>query len=294
MLTQARRQGFVATRREALALGLNDRHLADLVCRGVLLHPHPGVYTVPGAPEDPCVRVRAAMAAVVPGAMASHGTAAWLQGLIERLPTVVHLTAVGTERCRLAGVCLHRSKRPVPAIAYRGIRCTPPARTLVDLAPDVASAELARAVDRGLAAGLLRVRDIELELCHTSQGRRGAGLVRHCLVGLGHIGAPHPSVLESAMSRLFIRYGLPAPKAEVRAGPDGKYRVDYAYVKARLLVELYGYRWHHSPEQLQADLARERTLTLEGWRILVFTWADVMADPARVAADISAALSPRS
>src|SRR5262249_42096502 len=103
-----------------------------------------------------------------------------------------------------------------------------------------------------------------------------------------HIGAPQPSVLESQMARLFIRYRLPVPRAEVVWGDQRQYRLDFAYPAIRLAIEVYGYAWHHSPQQLDRDLARQRRLHGEGWTVLAFTWRQILEDPETVAAEIEA------
>ncbi|HET6875060.1 MAG TPA: type IV toxin-antitoxin system AbiEi family antitoxin domain-containing protein [Acidimicrobiales bacterium] len=282
----ARRQGNVATRGELVGARLHPRHLTYLVESGVFVRPFPGVFVVAGSADDPLVRIHAAIAAVPPaGAVASHGTAAWLQGIVERPPSEVHLAAEGADHCRLDGVRLHRVSGDLPTLSYRGVRCTTPARTLLDLAAVSTSAQINRYVDRALEAGLVRVCDLAQD-----KGRRGRAALERSLRELGHLGAPGASVLESEMHRLVTRYRLPVPKIQVETGPNGRYRVDCRYEEERLTVELYGYTWHHSPEQMQHDLERQRQLTLQGETVLIFTWADVTRQPERLAREIRAAL----
>lgn len=289
VLDQARRQGWVITRRQVMDLGAHSGHVTQLIRSGVLIRLHPGIYSVAGAPDDHRVQVRAALAALGPEAMASHGTAGWLQKLLDRPPPLIHVTAAGISDRRLSGVRIHRCHLVPPSLPYQGIRCTPPARTLVDLAAVLGPGETATAVDRGLANMTVRLRDLVAEL--EKPGRRGSGQLRRCLLDRGFVGAPAPSVLESAMCRLLRRYGLEVPRAEVVAGPDGRYRIDFAYVRRKVAMEVYGYERHHSPEDMAYDLERQRQLTLDGWTVLVFTWRDVVMTPDRVAAQIRSALS---
>ena len=53
-------------------------------------------------------------------------------------------------------------------------------------------------------------------------------------------------------------------------------------------IEVDGYAYHSSPEQLQRDNARRNALEVEGWQFLVYTWLDVTREPRRVAAEIAA------
>src|SRR5579875_1087348 len=284
----ARRHGSVITTRDILRLGGNPDATTRFVRAGILIRLHVGVYVLGGTVVDHPLAVRAALAAVGNGAVASHHSAAWLQGLIPDWPTQVHLTASAYHR-GLKGVTVHRSKA-FDRRMHRGVPCTPPARTLVDLAATCSPEELADAVDRGLASGLVRTRDLLAEISRPIGERRGTGALRRCLQDRGYIGAPTPSVLESKMGRLFVRYGLPRARSELVVGPSGEYRLDYAHSDQRLVIELYGYTWHHSPDQMAADLARQRRLTLEGWTVMVFTWQDVVKQPARVAREIRTAL----
>ncbi|MBV9661557.1 MAG: DUF559 domain-containing protein [Acidimicrobiales bacterium] len=288
----ARRQGLVVTRRDALNLGASDDLLGELTKSGVFVRLHPGVYGLAGATQSHAMAARAALAAVGRG-VASHGTAVWLAGMADTSPAQVHLTTGGEQRHRLRGVVTHRSATELPWRAFRGIRCTTVARTLVDWAATASPSELAAAVDQALSKRLVRVRDLAAEV-EMADGRRGCGRLRRCLDELGYIGAPAPSVLESRMLRLFKRHGLSRPKVEVRAGADGRYRIDFAFPALRLAIEVYGYGSHHSPGQMQHDHARQRHLVLQGWTVLVFTWRDVVHQPDTVASQILAALAQLS
>lgn len=281
----ARRQGNVATRDDLLRLGIHSGQLTRIVRTGSLVRLFPGVLTLCGAQDDPLVRLRGALLAVGGDVMASHASAGWVQGLLDRPPAIIHVAAVGSNRRRIPGIFVHRVSGDLPTLSYRGVRCTTPARTLLDLAAVSTSAQINRYVDRALEAGLVRVCDLAQD-----KGRRGRAALERSLRELGHLGAPGASVLESEMHRLVTRYRLPVPKIQVETGQNGQYRVDCRYEEERLTVELYGYTWHHSPEQMQHDLERQRQLTLQGETVLIFTWADVTRQPERLAREIRAAL----
>jgi hypothetical protein len=174
------------------------------------------------------------------------------------------------------------------------VLCTEPVPTLFDLASTATAEELDDAVDRALANRLVRLKDLVAQASRPNRGRAGTAAMRRCLARRGDLKAPAPSVLESRMARLYTRFGLPPVPAEHIAGPDGEYRIDYAQTGPRVAVELFGYLWHHSPARMARDLARQRRLTLEGWRVLVFTWMDVQEHPERVAGEIRRAISAPS
>ena len=74
---------------------------------------------------------------------------------------------------------------------------------------------------------------------------------------------------------------------EFNTSPDGEYRLDFAFPVIKLAIEVDGYVWHFTPEHLQRDHARRNQLQRDGWVVLVYTWRDITADPARVVREIA-------
>jgi very-short-patch-repair endonuclease len=58
-----------------------------------------------------------------------------------------------------------------------------------------------------------------------------------------------------------------------------------------LAVEADGRDTHDRPEALYADRVRQNLIMLAGWRVLRFTWYDVMQRPDWVIAQVRQALS---
>ena len=284
----AQRHGGIVTRTQALNLGGNDRLLARLVRSATLARCHPGVYVLAGTPASHATAVRAALAALGPDAVASHQSAGWLAGVVERPPGVVHVVVGADHRHHLQGVRVHRCDQPLAVQLFRGVRCTSPVRTLIDLAAVLPAEATAAALDRALGIRLVRLRDLD-DATRAGGGVRGTAALRRCLEERGYVGGPEPSVLESRMARLMTRYRLPRPGAEVVWGDGREYRLDFAYPDIKLVIEVYGYAWHHSPDQLAHDLARQRRLVSEGWTVLAYTWRQVADDPRGVASEIAAA-----
>lgn len=287
----AGRNHGVITRAQIVRTGASDKVIAGLVRAGTLRRLHRGVFVLAGTPTNHQTAVRAAMAAVGPGALASHRSAAWLAGFIDRPPAQVHLTKTTWCAWRAPGVTVHRASGPLRRRYFQDIPCTDASRVLVDLALSASAAELALAADRALAEGAVRLVDLHREL--SGPPRRGLGALRRCLLHRGDFCAPDASVLEAQMARLFVRCGMPVPRAEVHAGEGGCYRIDYAYDDRQLSIELNSYTWHHSPEQMRSDLARQNALVLRGWVVLTYTWRDVLFDGKRVMADILQAYERR-
>lgn len=283
------RRGGWAPYRDLARHGVTNRQLRAMMAGGAIRRVHVGIYALSATAEEPLTRIAVALEAAGPGAIASHRTAAWLQGLVDDPGPgpLLHVTVPDRTSRRPAGVRIHHARGPLPSLAYQGVRCTTPPRTLRDLAGSVSPRRLDAMVDQALVSGITRVADLTEA---ARAGGRGSARLRLSLTGFGHLAAPDASRLESEMRRLVHRYQLPRPAVQVRAGQDGRYRLDCAWEADRLAVELYGYAWHHSPEQMEHDLHRQRQLVLEGWTVLIFTWRDVICDPARVAGQIAEAL----
>lgn len=288
---QIRSDHGVITRSAALAAGLSDRLICSLVTSGEWERLYRGVYRPATSPVTVESDILSACLAAGAGAVASHQSAAWMWGLLPRVPTRQAVSVLRGARPRLSGVAVHRSGdldlRRV--VMRRGIPCTPAPRTVVDLAA-VASVRLVDdVVDRALMNRRVTVEDLQAEIERLARpGRAGVGPARASLQRRGHVGPPAPSVLESAILRMFRRCGI-TPLATERWVEGGRYRIDVAVTRA-VAVEVDGYAYHSSAAAMAADHERRNTIRLGGIFLLVFTWIDVIRSPERVARQILAAI----
>lgn len=212
----------------------------------------------------------------------------WLWGISGRIAPAPAITVAMGRRPRLSGVEVHRTRVGFDIVKRDGIACTGLVRTLVDCAAILSADDLADLVDRALANRVVTLSGLDRGIESRSvTGLPGRGALRRCLLDRGMLGGPAPSVLESRMARLFRRHRLPTPCAEVTWGDRRQYRLDFAFPAIRLAVEVDGYTWHSSPEQLERDHRRRNELTAAGWVVLVYTWRDIDGDEARVAAEIA-------
>jgi hypothetical protein len=295
----ARSQGGVVTLTECRERSMSQKVMARLVREAVFRRAHRGVFVLAGTPDTHRTRARAALAAVGPGGVLSHGSAAWAAGLIDEPPDEVHLTVAGGCARRIPGVVVHRTCRPSRAVWLRGLRCVETPRIVLDLAGELDKSALDDVVDRGIYEGLFRaghlaavaVADRVRVRSGSFVGLPGVRALRRCLERRGDVGTPRPSVLESRMDRLFAGSGLPRPRCQVLAGPGGRYRIDYAYPAQRLAIEVNGYLWHHTPRQMTRDLERQRSLVMDGWTVLAYSWRDIEERPGVVASQIRRALA---
>jgi very-short-patch-repair endonuclease len=75
--------------------------------------------------------------------------------------------------------------------------------------------------------------------------------------------------------------GLPEPVRQLDSGDAAGCigRVDFAYPRLRLVIELDGRRHHSSKLDFESDRARDNRLVAAGWRVIRFTWHQVSAEP---------------
>lgn len=83
---------------------------------------------------------------------------------------------------------------------------------------------------------------------------------------------------ESPIERILLRalqdYGL-IPTCQYVIG---EYRVDFAFLEDKLVVEADGAAWHSKPAQKLRDAKREKFIRERGWRVLRFTGAQIFQD----------------
>jgi hypothetical protein len=122
----------------------------------------------------PYGRPMAATLACGEGTVVSHGTAAWLLGLADWHPREMEVIAPVQAGRKIAGVRRRFVSLPTPehVVTPKGIPCTSPSRTIVDLAGIWGSKTLAGAVEQ---AAVLRVLDVAaIDQILAEKRRRGS------------------------------------------------------------------------------------------------------------------------
>ena len=76
-----------------------------------------------------------------------------------------------------------------------------------------------------------------------------------------------------------------------RQCPIGRYIADFAVLSAKLIIEVDGPH-HEAADRVARDAERDLWLTSQGYRVLRFTTAAVLADPAGIGAHVLDVASP--
>jgi very-short-patch-repair endonuclease len=258
----AARQDGVVTRRELVAAGVHPRSVDRRIATGRLIAVYRGIFAVGHAGLSERGRIRAALLAAGPHAVASHSTAAYLHRLLSTLPAVIHVTVTGAAPRRRKGIQIHATSRRPPTSQVHGLPATTPLKTLEDLGyPDTLTRE-------ALAQRLI------------SPGQLPAATEQR----------PHPEQFVRRMRGLIRAAGLPQPQTHYRLGG---YELDFAWPEHRLAVETDGWGTHGYRAAFERDRARDADLAARGWTVIRITWRQLTREPTRTAATLAAALAHR-
>jgi very-short-patch-repair endonuclease len=247
------------------------------------------------APDLVDLQVAAALTVVGDGAAASHGTAACLLGLDvgRRRSPMIWLTRPPT--CRngrhdLPGIVERAAQLPdSDVVAVRGIRCTSPARTILDLSRHLGFADAVAMTDLALRLKLTDPRELDLLLTNYSSWP-GALKARRVLDFASDLAE---SPLESYSRALFHQHELPQPELQVVIHIDGLIvaRLDFLWAASRTIGEADGQMKYDDVNVLWAEKRREDLLRGEGFEFVRWGWDDVFQTPRLLIAKVCAALS---
>jgi hypothetical protein len=276
-------QRGVVTRRQLLATGLSSKKIATRVRAKHLLALYPGVYAVGHSTLRREGAWLAAVWACGPQAVLSHWDAAAHWGLMPAHGRLIHVTTPlrsgrDPDRTRIK---LHRvgTLRAWECALTEEMPTTTVARTLVDLAPELRP----RAMEETIAhANRLDLFDLlAVRRCLEEHPRQhGAPVLRRLLDALEGVGtADVRSILEVMMLQLCDDYELPQPIAN--ASVEG-FLVDFFWPAKKLIVEADSYTYHSMPGAFERDRERDQQLTLAGYTVVRFTYAQVTRQPGLV------------
>ncbi|MDQ1289478.1 MAG: hypothetical protein QG622_3044 [Actinomycetota bacterium] len=225
-----------------------------------------------------------------PEAVVGFRVAAAVLGFPVRRETTVHVLTPA-KRHPLHGVVPHFC--PVGEeetwIGYGGVRFTRPGRTALDCLAVLPPAEA-----DDLHAWLVTRRYLSpqsLEAGIRDRRRRlGTGRLRD----LQHRSASGVlSEAERRVHRLLRETGVTGWEANVRLeDADGIIGVvDILFREERVVVEIDGRRAHDTEDSFVRDRRRQNRLVNAGYRVLRFTWADIVSRPQGILTEIRTALA---
>ena len=266
-------------------LGITESACRNLVQLGILGRARRGVYRLSGHVGNWHSSLMTACLSAT-GVLASHRSATRLWGM-RSVDDDIDVTIPYPRRVSLDGVRVHRS-RDLLANDWSwvdGIPVTSPIRTLCDAGLIFPEHEVRRMLDHAVAIDLVTRRDLwRFRIRVGKQGRNGCGVLHRVLESMPPGSDEVESGLEMALARVIDAAHLPSPVYQhpVVIGRV-RYRLDAAYPRERLFIEVDGAAAHSSSAQIAADGGRQNHLVTAGWRPLRFTWSDLRDQPTAVA-----------
>jgi len=278
-----RRHDGVITAAQARAVGLSPDAVKRRVRSGHWRRIARGVYFVDDRPFTDAARVRTAVWALGSHAAASGLTAAWWHGLLDSAPEIVEVTVPRNSngRSRLGVRVRRRDLRARDVVERRGLLLTALDLTTIEAAvrPGGGPVVMDRALQRHTKLTPLWQAHVR------NKGRHGSPRARMLLQAAGDNAR---SRAERLFLDLLVRAGIRGWVANYAVGP---YCVDAAFPEQKIAIEIDGFAFHTDAEVFQYDRDRQNYLILNGWRILRFTWRDLVEHPERVIAEVRRAIS---
>jgi hypothetical protein len=291
---QARDQGGVITRRQAVQAGLTVDKITWLLKRGDWRQVHRGVYVTFTGPVSRSAQFWAAVLYAGPGAYLSHETAAEINGLSDDESRAINVTIPASRRISAPpGVVIHHSSRK--AMTWRPPGMPPYAiaeETVIDLVQVAAAVDdVVALVTRGYGRRLLR----EQQLQHLAQARKKLRWRRELSEAILMAASGAHSPLEYRHDRDVQRaHGLPEPIRQdpFRKADGGRGYRDRCYPQyGSLVIELDGRRFHPE-EQRGRDTERDNQAAVTG-ATLRYGWDDITRRACETAEQEAAALRNR-
>ncbi|MEO6943457.1 MAG: DUF559 domain-containing protein [Lacisediminihabitans sp.] len=275
------RLGGLAATHELYARGWTKRSLAVAVAHGAILRVRQGWYTVPITSEIEREGVRV-------GGRLGCVSGARLFGLSVRTSSHIHVSVVPhtarlrsrtDQRARLAtvtspGVVVHWNDRDATGTRFvLGVR-----ECLKQMALCQSPEWVVAAADSALRARLLTVSEWLDDI---------RALPRRLRRLLSRVDARAESITESVTRFRLEQLGL-EPRLQVSIRGVG--RVDML-IGERLVIEVDGYAYHSDPDAFEADRRRDARLSERGYRVLRFSYKQVLSHWSEVRAAITAAVA---
>ncbi len=287
----AERQHGVIGAQQAEACGLTAKAVAGRRRRGAWRRLHHGAFLLGSQEPSAHARILAAVLSCWPQAVASHATAAWLWGMIDRLDSTIHVLLLEARNAgRRPGVHIHRPRVLAPRrVRWRqGIPLTCPLETLLDLAGTMGFEDLEAACALAISKRLTTLEQIRTAAA-SSPPRPGIGHLRK-LAASPEGPALTRSGNERRMLQLVRQAELPNPEPNVVV--CGK-ELDLYWSDALLGVEVDAFGTHGSPLAFEADRHLDTDFKAAGIEVLRFTASRIRKHPHAVVARLSAVLALR-
>lgn len=277
--------GGVATADQLQAV-MSQKMLRTHLRLGDIVRVCHGVYA--SSPPDVLGRLAALDLMVGESVVACLGTAAALHGFDTEQDSRIHVLDPGIRMRPTAGVMVHQRTGALLSQVH-GRLVTAPAWTAVEVARMLRRPRALAALDAALHVKACTASELEVAV-REQKGRRGIVRVREMLV---HADGRAESPMESEARLVFIDHGLPLPELqyEIVDHCGGLWRVDFAWLDAKIVAEYDSMEWHANPEMWKRDRLKVSRLKDCGWTTVPMVVDDVRLFPYELASRIERLLT---
>ena len=277
------RQAGVVSLAQATACGMSPDTVRRRVRDGRWEPMHPRVYLVGGHRLTGEASTWAAWLYAGERATVSGPAAAFRHGMLRQAPEVVDvILPAALHRRAQPGIRWHRHDlAPLDRVGMSGLEVT--ARPLTALETALILPDGSTFLDRALQRHV-RFPALYRAYCR-HLGRPGWRRARDLVTASA-------DRADSAAERLLVsilRDG--GVTGWVLGHPFGPWRIDLAFPRQKVAVEVDGWAWHVDAERFRNDRRKQNALVRDGWDPLRFTWHDLDGRPAATLAEIQDTLA---
>ncbi|KAA0079142.1 DUF559 domain-containing protein [Mycolicibacterium sp. P9-64] len=280
--------GGVATTQQLLAV-MSYRTLVRRIRDRRVFRVWHGVYAP--CPPDVMCRLRALDLVSDTTIVACLGTAADLYGFDTESDHRIHVLDPGIRMRPNVDLMVHQ-RTGGRLRRVQGRLATAPAWTAVEVARTLRRPRCLANLDAALRSGACTAAELT-EAVADQKGRRGIVKVRE-LLAFADPRAESP--MESEARLVFIDGGLPPPELqyEIIDRHGRLWRVDFAWLDAKVIAEYDSVDWHANPEAFKHDRMKTARLQECGWTVIPMVVDDIQRRPLELVDRIFHHLEPAS
>jgi very-short-patch-repair endonuclease len=280
-------QGGVFSRRQLLNLGVHPSTIQRRVLVGEWLRvvPGGGVYAHATTPLTTRSWVWTACLLVGEPCALAISSAAWLWTWTEHGDPPIELIVPPDRHVASTPLVVVRRLQVTRSSLTRrtGLPVTTPARTLADCIRFLPAADAVTVLDRAQQRSRVSLARVAELVPHYGAG---TGQARRLLAAATGEHSPAERLATSLLRRAKIR----GWRTNFAIQLEGRHVViDIAFPESKVAIEIDGWAFHIDADAFQRDRWRQNLLVRHEWRVLRFTYRDLIERPPAVVAEIVAA-----
>jgi hypothetical protein len=174
----------------------------------------------------------------------------------------------GRLRARDDNVVLHTTRHPSDWRLRSGVPVTKPLRTVLDLSveQEVSDTELESFISHCVSQRFLTTESIYEFAVNGSRGMAGVGRLRKTVMSMAAV----DSIVEAQVLKLISEAGIEVPETRFEIRKDGRLvvRLDLAWPRLLVCLEVDGFLHHSDHESFVKDRYRGNLVASLGWLLL--------------------------